>query len=300
MSRALTNLLGMLITIAAGTYFFITYCSSCHAESEAVAEPVVESVIPSPTRYGFALQGADPGIESEANFKFNFSGSTILNPADSLLNSVIGQMAGYMGNSDSLNLFVNGLYHPDETNTSAFPDLGFARAQAVKDYLRSRGIDISRMRIEGTADSTMVADGDILYGPVKFHLETIEANSADELEAMATKLRDEPLVLNFNTAEAAINLTSAQRSKFLTLINYLDRVPDAVCLVTGHTDNTGNPETNVGLGMERANFARDYLIANGIGTDRIEVKSDGDTNPIASNETEAGRAQNRRTVISLK
>jgi outer membrane protein OmpA-like peptidoglycan-associated protein len=64
--------------------------------------------------------------------------------------------------------------------------------------------------------------------------------------------------------------------------------------VSGHTDNLGNPKKNQALSEARAKSVRDYLMARGIDGSRIEAVGYGDQQPVASNDTEEGRQQNRR------
>ena len=64
--------------------------------------------------------------------------------------------------------------------------------------------------------------------------------------------------------------------------------------IVGHTDNIGKPEANLDLSKRRAAAVKSYLVERGIEADRIETDGKGDTDPIATNDTEAGRAQNRR------
>ncbi|MBX2985972.1 MAG: OmpA family protein [Bacteroidia bacterium] len=76
--------------------------------------------------------------------------------------------------------------------------------------------------------------------------------------------------------------------------------PDYVIRITGHTDNVGTDQYNRDLGLRRAEETRDYLISKGISPDRIVVETQGESNPISSNETSEGRAQNRRVEISIE
>jgi outer membrane protein OmpA-like peptidoglycan-associated protein len=69
--------------------------------------------------------------------------------------------------------------------------------------------------------------------------------------------------------------------------------------IEGYTDNTGSDEINLKLSKERAAAVRDYFISKGISPDRITSEGYGKTNYIATNNTAAGRAQNRRTEIKL-
>ena len=67
--------------------------------------------------------------------------------------------------------------------------------------------------------------------------------------------------------------------------------------IVGHTDNTGSDAVNNPLSVERAVSTRNYLTMRGINGQRIQVEGQGSYQPIASNSTPAGRAQNRRVEI---
>lgn len=68
--------------------------------------------------------------------------------------------------------------------------------------------------------------------------------------------------------------------------------------VGGHTDSSGNAQGNQRLSLARAEAARAYLIKKGVGAEQLVARAYGDTRPLASNATEAGRAQNRRIAFS--
>ncbi|MGB6930607.1 MAG: OmpA family protein, partial [Syntrophobacteria bacterium] len=71
-------------------------------------------------------------------------------------------------------------------------------------------------------------------------------------------------------------------------------------VIEGHTDSTGSPELNEHLSQQRADSVRDYLIANGISSeDKIVAIGYGSKRPLASNETEMGRAINRRIDVVI-
>ena len=76
--------------------------------------------------------------------------------------------------------------------------------------------------------------------------------------------------------------------------------PDTRILVEGHTDNVGNPVSNQQLSEKRAQSVKDWLvISSNVPESRFEVKGLGDTKPIADNQTEEGKAKNRRVEIIL-
>jgi len=70
--------------------------------------------------------------------------------------------------------------------------------------------------------------------------------------------------------------------------------------ISGHTDSIGTDEYNLQLSQKRADEIKKYLIQNGIIDNRIISKGYGNTFPITSNQTEAGRAENRRVEIFFK
>ena len=69
--------------------------------------------------------------------------------------------------------------------------------------------------------------------------------------------------------------------------------------VVGHTDSTGSEATNRPLSVERAQAVRSYLVGRGVASTRINVDGRGEREPVASNDTDAGRAQNRRVEVLL-
>jgi len=68
----------------------------------------------------------------------------------------------------------------------------------------------------------------------------------------------------------------------------------------GHTDERGTRDYNMALGERRANSVRDYMVANGIATYRIETVSYGEERPVAYGSGEANWSQNRRVELDLK
>jgi outer membrane protein OmpA-like peptidoglycan-associated protein len=70
--------------------------------------------------------------------------------------------------------------------------------------------------------------------------------------------------------------------------------PNVRVVITGHTDNVGGQEFNQKLSLERAQAVKNWLIEKGIASNRMRTVGRGENEPVSSNETEAGRAENRR------
>lgn len=73
--------------------------------------------------------------------------------------------------------------------------------------------------------------------------------------------------------------------------------PNTTVTIVGHTDSTGSDAINEPLSVNRAAHARDYLVEHGAATGRFHIDGHGAHEPVASNDTSAGRAQNRRVEI---
>lgn len=76
--------------------------------------------------------------------------------------------------------------------------------------------------------------------------------------------------------------------------------PNVRVTIVGHTDSTGSDAINNPLSLERAQSVRDYLSARGVSASRIHTAGRGDREPVASNATDSGRAQNRRVEIFIR
>lgn len=115
--------------------------------------------------------------------------------------------------------------------------------------------------------------------------------SKDEIETLkrATEM------VFFNTGSDVIKQES--HAELDKVADILKKYPQVEALVEGHTDNTGGNELNMKLSKDRAKAVKDYLVSKGVAADRLKSEGYGPTRPIADNNTDAGRAKNRRVVI---
>lgn len=94
-------------------------------------------------------------------------------------------------------------------------------------------------------------------------------------------------------------LTSGLRADLGVLAGSLNKYPNSTVQVIGHTDNTGEASYNMTLSRERAAAVSSVLIANGVSSGRISTIGKGESQPVATNLTPEGRAQNRRVEIII-
>ena len=107
-----------------------------------------------------------------------------------------------------------------------------------------------------------------------------------------------PQDILFATDSAA--LRPDLQSDLRTIAANLQRYPDSVVVVTGHTDSTGTAAHNQALSERRADAVAGVLISSGVPARRIQAVGAGQTQPIASNGSASGRAQNRRVEITIR
>lgn len=95
------------------------------------------------------------------------------------------------------------------------------------------------------------------------------------------------------------DLKSAARSNLDKLAASLQNNPQTNITIIGHTDTTGTSEHNMDLSIRRAQAVKSYLTADNVSGSRLTTMGKGSTEPIASNATASGRAQNRRVEIVI-
>jgi outer membrane protein OmpA-like peptidoglycan-associated protein len=92
----------------------------------------------------------------------------------------------------------------------------------------------------------------------------------------------------------------AMRARLTEIARALATVPGQKVLIEGHTDSDGTAEYNLQLSRLRSDSVRSVLVAGGVSPDRVEAQGYGETRPVATNATAAGKAQNRRVELVLE
>jgi outer membrane protein OmpA-like peptidoglycan-associated protein len=103
--------------------------------------------------------------------------------------------------------------------------------------------------------------------------------------------------VTFDTNSAVVR--PGLHSEINRVAGVINQYPKTLIRVEGHTDSIGSEEYNMGLSNRRATAVKNLLVQRGISATRIEVVGFGETMPVASNNTEAGRQKNRRVEIKI-
>ncbi len=95
------------------------------------------------------------------------------------------------------------------------------------------------------------------------------------------------------------DLKSQYRSELTELSKILNKYEDTNIMLVGHTDSTGSEEYNLELSKQRAGSVANYLATQNVNSARFTTDGLGESQPVATNDTEAGRAQNRRVEVAI-
>ncbi len=111
------------------------------------------------------------------------------------------------------------------------------------------------------------------------------------------KLNEYAKTIYFKTASA--EFTPKTIPVLNAIVDIMKKYPASKFRIEGHTDSVGRDDYNMKLSQRRANAVKQYLIDHGIDAGRLEAQGYGETRPVATNKTRAGRAKNRRVEIHL-
>lgn len=199
-------------------------------------------------------------------------------------------------NSSDKILEITGFYSPAEVNNTDEENLGRARAKAIADLFpnipRERIIFLARRVDEPSSDPNHLLD----FSELQWVDRPDEDAPVEEAKVVTLSDRE---IAYFPFSSANPIVPEELETYLQNLANNL-KVSNEQVVLTGHTDNIGSPENNQALGLSRANSILQALINYGVPANQIKVQSRGEMEPTATNETEQGRARNRRVEIVYK
>jgi outer membrane protein OmpA-like peptidoglycan-associated protein len=123
-----------------------------------------------------------------------------------------------------------------------------------------------------------------------------------QLAALQAKVTDRGIVLNLGDvlfASGNSTLAGGAHTRLDKLVLFLDKYPDRTVAIEGHTDSVGSEDYNQGLSERRAQSVGTYLKAQGVAASRISALGKGESDPIADNDSQGGRQQNRRVEVII-
>ncbi len=191
------------------------------------------------------------------------------------------------GYKDGQILQITGDYYEGETAPEGFDNMGIARAAAIRNLLAP---DIPADKIILKSNLVSAASTDKYFSGHSYQWVSEQPKSVEVLDD-CTIIR-----FAFNSADGNLNAE---------ILASLDKIAERVrrtgekITITGHTDNIGEDEANMRLGRKRAMDVRREFINRRVLREQIDPTSKGESQAIASNDSERGRAENRRVEVCL-
>ncbi|WP_203141607.1 OmpA family protein [Marinobacter mangrovi] len=149
------------------------------------------------------------------------------------------------------------------------------------------------------------AAGGAAGGGIGYYMDRQEADLRHKLEGTGVRVQRNgnqiqlimPGNITFDVDQSSIRSSFTDVLESVSLV--LEEYDETIIQIDGYTDSTGSASYNQLLSERRASSVRDFLLNQGIASNRTRATGHGENNPIASNSTESGRAQNRRVELTL-
>lgn len=145
------------------------------------------------------------------------------------------------------------------------------------------------------------AIGGVAGGLIGEYMDKQAAKLDEELENAKVERVGEGILITFDSGILfdfdSYAIKSSTRSNLEELAPTLIKYDDTNVLVLGHTDSTGETAYNESLSQKRASSVTNFLVSKGVGSGRLDPDGYGESDPVASNETDEGRELNRRVEV---
>lgn len=261
--------------------------------------------------------GANYGLSEHASLYFGVyvdgQMMSTINPAK--VEHVNGNTLKYTNVMNSVNV---ACAHPVELGVKLGLSFGMGEKKPTKKYAawlaeqqRLADEEAARLAAEKAEQERLAREAAAKAEAERLAREQAEREAAAKraAEEAAKKAEQEKQVQMANSIQGAVTFkpgsstpifNEAAEAALADLRLYLEQNPDKNVYLTGHTDNTGSAEGNMRWGQKRADAYKAALVKRNIPAERVFTDSKGQTEPIADNSTEEGRAMNRRVDMVIR
>jgi OmpA-OmpF porin, OOP family len=277
-TKAIITLLALLAWILFCNWWWCSNKEECDCDKLSNTEVLPDANITNNTGV----------IQFNANANNPITNSNWALFADSICNLVRG----------GKRLEIVGYYGADEQNTTAFANLGIARADTIKQLLLAKlsGISASRIATAAELRSDISTANTNAFDANSILVKDTIATPSDAGGVVATDSND--IIIYFPTG-SAVKEASKEVDDYLTILGARLKANGAKAQIIGHTDNKGNAAKNLELSKQRAEFVQQILVKHEAPAANLAATGKGDAEPIGDNNTDAGRRQNRRVNIKI-
>lgn len=275
-----------------------TYWHVCEVKELCDAPLNTLSKSDAPANPLLIMDGNKLSLQSNGNVAFAKSG------AEANINSVrteLDSLANYLKMKPTKRLTIVGQYTSTETNSTAYPDLGIARAESIKQYLVNKGLPDSVLITTSNLMESLEFKPDSMQGGIDFAFNNVIPTTVEGLANAETfESVFKPMDLYFPSGSSDFIKTDANKKFLEEAKKYLSENPDKKLSLTGHTDSDGNEASNLRLSKTRAEEVKKQFVRTGIGANQLATDGKGETEPKESNDTPTGKQANRRVTIIVQ
>jgi outer membrane protein OmpA-like peptidoglycan-associated protein len=296
--------LASIVWIAGSSYCYLCqqrgHCDSMDKEAQITDESEVKSMNLDIAPFSIS-DGELFHTISTGNLIFRYATDSLI--IESGLKSALDSLANYLKENPAKRLVVTGKYSDKEGGA----ELGNSRArQFIRFFSRDYLVDSTRFNFLFTKDNNLPIDTieNLTYNALSFDFNTDKSKlKGEENEEKLELLKDDlskARTVYFDFGSSLMKSDPALHQFFSDLKFYTDKVKGAKVSLIGHADNKGTDQRNMALSLARAKDVKNYLIENhNLNSGAFAVQGKGEEQPVASNDTDEGRAKNRRVEIML-
>lgn len=282
---------GLILLLLLGGLFLSGYWYECyvldHCGKTKIEQPTTPGTSVRATNLGLNENGKLP-LNGYEQFAFNANSNSPNLSANN--KEFLDAVTKYMKENPDHKLKITGYYTKNEKNKDSYANMGVSRAAEIRKLLVARGIKSDRFSLEGVVAGN-------LNTPARFDA-ILPSKDGKKLATTAQTFEDRTYYFDYNSDKFVP--TSQFRTYTKEVVEYLKQDKSKRVSVIGHTDSDGEDAGNIALGRKRARMIRKYLVDNGVSQGRISIDSRGEREPAATNDTDAGKAKNRRVNVRLK
>ncbi|THB69106.1 MAG: hypothetical protein D6E12_05285 [Desulfovibrio sp.] len=282
-------------------------CSTHTSQPYRVAEPVSDPILTTSQRvetsapeHSVTLPSLET-LDSIASLEFGLPlpDDTRIPRLEALLSSHAQTMADFVENHPQARLLVKA-HTWNLGNSSTNLALTQDRAQRICQYLaETLGLDSGNVMAVGLGDAHPLYPNTTEEGRLANRRVEILLFDPATPRARSGHPSGQAFTLHFRTGQSSLN--SEDYQLLLAIGRFLRANPTARAHIAGYTDSVGTQDNNLVLSQVRAESLRDELVRRcGVNADNLAAHGFGEAEPVADNQTEEGRSQNRRVVITLE
>jgi outer membrane protein OmpA-like peptidoglycan-associated protein len=269
--------LKLLLAIVVWLVFYLLTFNGCHEELCHACDEAPQETTETDT---------GPAAVPDYPLYFKWSDTTAYTGSgiDSLKQAILDR-----GKEDQL-LEITGFYFEDETPPEGYENMGLARAAEIN-RLFDGAVDPERVQMRAR----------LVNEPDGARDQPFEAAAFDWNDAEVSETVDDigdRILVRFPFGSVEKIYDEAVDEYLEKLANRVKETGERVEL-TGHTDFVGSDEDNIKLGQDRADAIKNILTQKGVPAEQISTTSKGESQPVASNESDEGRYENRRVEVRL-